>query len=82
MKLYKLVFVYPDGHMEEDFDQFTSEEKALEYGEDLLGQVLNTEGVLRPNDNSEFGFSKKHKPYFMIYELEDEESRLVYESKH
>ena len=80
MKSYKLVFAYPDGHIEEDFDQFMELEKAKEYGEDLLGQVLNTESVFKGEDN-DFGFSKKHKPYFMVYEVEGEESHLVYESK-
>ena len=82
MKSYKLVFAYPDGHIEEDFDQFMELEKAVAYGEDLLGQVVNTEGVFKPNGEDDFGFRKKKQPYFMVYEIEDGNSKLVHESKH
>ena len=82
MKSYKLVFVYPDGHIKEDFDQFMELEKAVAYGEDLLGQVVNTEGVFKPNGEDDFGFRKKKQPYFMVYEIEDGNSKLVHESKH
>ena len=80
-KYFKLEFVYPDGHIEEIFDVFHSEEKAKEYGNSLLVQVQNTEGVKRPESDS-LSFKKKGKPYYMVYEYEGEEGRLIFESKH
>ena len=44
-KRYKVVFVYPDGHIEEVDDIFTNGRDALEYGNNLLGQVINTEKI-------------------------------------
>ena len=59
-KRYKLVFVYPDGHIEEIDYTFKSGHDALEYGDNLLGQVHNTEKLRdrSPVDVEDF-FGKK-----------------------
>lgn len=81
-KNYKLVFVYPDGHIEEIDNLFSDLDSAKMYGETLLGQVYNTESFINTGDDEEFGFSKKIDPYFMVVELGGKKYRLVYESKH
>ena len=80
-KLYKLVFVYPDGHIEEVENLFNNGKDALEYGNNLLGQVVNTEGVFHPSGENEFGFKKKIDPYFMIIEINGKKYHLVYDSR-
>ena len=80
-KRYKLVFVYPDGHIEEIDDLFRNGRDALEYGNNLLGQVAHTEKsrVAAPNDDF---FSKDPiDPYFMIVEISGKKYRMVYSSK-
>ena len=52
---FKVVFVYADGHIEEIDDLFSSQEKAVQYGEELLGQVGHTEKFFDRKDG-EFGF--------------------------
>ena len=82
-KYYRVVFVYPDGHIEEIDDQFENGKDALEYGNNLLNQVRNTEDVFhRANyDDSEFNFNTKHEAHFMIVESNGKKYRLVYDSK-
>ena len=79
---YKLVFVYPDGHIEEFDEIFRDEKKAIEYGESLIAQVQGTEGVMKPNGGGLFASKRKRKPYFMIVSVEEGTYHLVYESKH
>ena len=82
-KYYKVVFVYPDGHIEEIQDQFQNGRDALDYGNNLLAQVKNTEGVLQrgQNDFDEFDFREKKEASFMIVEMNGKKYRLVYDSK-
>ena len=82
-KYYKLVFVYPDGHLEEIEETFNTEAEAAEYGENLTIQVENTEGNHRGSDEKdEFGFKKKKiKPYYMILLIEGKDYRLVRDSR-
>ena len=80
-KHYKVVFVYPDGHIEEINDQFKTGKDALEYGNNLLAQVKNTEGVFHRGDyDNEFGFNEKKEAHFMIVEMNGKKYRLVYDS--
>lgn len=84
VKFYKVVFVYPDGHIEEIDEQFQNGNDALEYGKNLLNQVRNTEGVLQRgsrHDDDVFGFNEKQQAHFMIVEMNGEQYRLVYDSK-
>ena len=77
---YKVVFVYADGHIEEIDDTFSSEEKAIQYGEELLGQVKNTESYLGSQERGLF--KRKKKPYFMVIQISEGTYHMVYESKH
>lgn len=81
-KIYKIVFVYPDGHIEDIDTEFHTGKEALEYGNNLLAQVYNTEGVFRGLSSSgdEFDFQEKKEPHFMILEVRGKKSRLVYDS--
>ena len=84
-KLYKIVFVYPDGHIEEVEDLFRNGPDALEYGNNLLAQVRATEGSYHKNKDEGlfgFGFKKKNKAYFMIVEIEDKDYKMVYDSRN
>ena len=76
---YKVVFVYADGHIEEIDDTFSSEEKAIQYGEELLGQVKNTESYLGSQERGLF--KRKKKPYFMVIQISEGTYHMVYESK-
>ena len=81
-KYYKIVFVYPDGHIEEIQDQFFKGKDALDYGNNLLNQVKYTEGVLpRGSFDDDFGFKKKQDPYYMIVEIDGKKYRMVYDSR-
>lgn len=82
-KYYKVIFVYPDGHLEEVDDQFNSGKDALEYGNNLFVQVKNTEGVFQRGDFSDddLGFKEKIEPHFMIIEITGKKYRLVFDSR-
>ena len=83
-KKYRVVFVYPDGHIEEIDQVFKTGKEALDYGNSMLTQVANTEG-LRSNRAylDEDGFMNKEpiKPYFMIVELNKKKMTLVFDSR-
>lgn len=82
-KYYRVVFVYPDGHIEEIEENFTAGRDALDYGNNLIIQVQNTEGVFRgvSADDEDFGMKEKIDPYFMIIEVNGKKRRLVYDSR-
>ena len=83
-KRYKLVFVYPDGHIEEIDQIFNTGREALDYGNSLLAQVANTEGLRsnHPYLDDDGLFSKEPiQPYFMIIELDKKKYHLVYDSR-
>ena len=77
---YRVVFVYPDGHIEDIDMIFGSKEDAVAYGDNLLGQVANTEQFHGGDD--EFGFKEKINPYFMVVATKGKKYHLVYESRH
>ena len=80
-KLYKVVFVYPDGHLEETFDTFNDAHDALNYGNSLLAQVRGTGDIRDASLDNPFG-RKKHKAYFMIVEISKDKSySIVYDSR-
>ena len=80
-KYYKLVFVYPDRQMEEVDETCFVGQEALDYGNNLLGQVEHTEKVLNRRANSDiFEERTSSEPYFMILEIEGKKRRLVYDS--
>lgn len=82
-KIYKVVFVYPDGHIEEIEDVFKNGKEALEYGNNLLVQVRNTEGVFSRREIDDIFKQKESiKPHFMIIEIVGKKYHLVYESKN
>lgn len=80
-KYYKVVFVYPDTHVEEIEEQFKTGTEALEYGNGLITQVKNTEGTFKGTEVDEFGFKEKIEPYFMILEIKGKKYRLVFDSR-
>lgn len=81
-KYYKVIFVYPDGHIEEIQDQFETGRDALDYGNNLLNQVKNTEDVFQKSsfEQDDLGFKEKGKPHFMIVEMNGKKYRLVFDS--
>ena len=81
-KSYKVVFVYPDGHIEEVDELFNTGKEALEYGKNLLGQVHGTESFLNRRPASDI-FEERDpiEPYFMIIEISGKKYHLVYDSR-
>lgn len=73
-KNYRVVFVYPDSHIEEIEEVFNDGKEALEYGNSMLVQVANTEQFHAFAD-------EKIQPYFMIVEVNGKKHRMVYNSK-
>lgn len=81
-KRYRVVFVYPDGHIEEIDDVFTNGRDALEYGNNLLGQVNSTEkNFSHSYDPDDFFHRDPIEPYFMIVEIGNKKYHLVYDSR-
>jgi len=80
---FKVVFFYPDRHIEEVDELFFSEEKAIEYGKQLLGQVVNTEEYLGKHRNGDGIFHrKKQQPHFMVIEIGPEKKyHVVFDSQ-
>ena len=84
-KAYRLIFVYPDGHIEEINQLFSKGQDALELGNSMLVQVRNTENIKghrQPSGMDEFGFREDVEPYFMIVEIHNNKYHLVYESRY
>ena len=83
-KRFRLVFVYPDGHIEEINQVFNTGREAMDYGNSLIAQVASTEGM-RSNKAylDEDGFMSKEpiEPYYMIVELYKKKMTLVYDSR-
>ena len=81
-KMYKVVFVYPDGHIEEIEELFNAGKDALEYGNSLLAQVRATEGVFNRHQVEDiFAERQSSDPYFMIIELVGKKYHMVYDSR-
>ena len=74
-KIYKVVFTYPDGHIEEIEDEFKSGADALECGNGILAQIPNTERYRNPFD------VEKKEPGFSIVEVVGKKRKIVYNSK-
>ena len=74
-KIYKVVFTYPDGHIEEIEDEFKSGADALECGNCILAQIPNTERYRNPFD------VEKKEPGFSIVEVVGKKRKIVYNSK-
>ena len=83
-KRYRLVFVYPDRHIEEIDVWFSNGREALDYGNNLLGQVYNTEKFrdTSPSGFDDFFEKKPIDPYFMIVEVHNKKRRMVYDSRN
>ena len=75
-KWYKLVFVYPDGHIEDIQETFKDVERAIDYGKKLAIQVVHTEKIRNGI------FRRKPKSYFMVVEAQDSDYRMVYDSRY
>ena len=58
-KYYRVVFVYPDGHLEDIEDTFKSGADALECGNTIMAQISSTEQY-----RSKYSEDKKD-PYFI-----------------
>ncbi len=72
MTAYYLSFSYPDGHVEEVEESFSSLDAAVAYGKNLLNQVRATENIR--NDSSE----EKLEPHFEIKKFDGENYHIVY----
>ena len=77
---YKVTISYPDGHLEEIEEEFTSLQKAIDFGEKYLAQVYGTE-QFRGNALDEHNFFHKKKPYFIVDSHGEGESKIVFDSR-
>ena len=80
MTLYKVHIIYPNGE-EEIIDQdFLSLNKAKEYAEHILGQVMyNAKFHKSSFDGS--GNERVTDPYCMVLAFDGEESKVVFDSR-
>ena len=74
-KTYRVVFTYPDGHVEEIQEHFRSGADALEYGKSMLAQIPNMERYRNPFD------VEKREASFMVVEVYNRKQKIVYSSK-
>lgn len=74
-KYYRVVFVYPDGHLEDIEDTFKSGADALECGNTIMAQISSTEQY-----RSKYSEDKKD-PYFMIVEIKGKKRTIVYDNR-
>lgn len=77
MKLYYVIMTYPSGKVEELQESFEQFADAKEYGLQLLNQVPHNENYRSPSFLEE---ERQVKPFFVIVEKSDKESRIVYDS--
>ena len=77
MKLYYVIMTYPSGKVEELQESFEQVADAKEYGLQLLNQVPHNENYRSPSFLEE---ERQVKPFFVIVEKSDKESRIVYDS--
>lgn len=77
MKLYYVIMTYPSGKVEELQESFEQFADAKEYGLQLLNQVPHNENFRSPSFSEE---ERQVKPFFVIVEKSDKESRIVYDS--
>ena len=76
-KVYTVEFFYPDGHVEELEEMYSSFERAKQYGLDLLNQVQATEQF----HGSKVRFNDRGKAYFLIIEHEEESRKTIFDSR-
>ncbi len=74
-KFYRVIFVYPDGHLEDIDDTFKTGADALECGNTIMAQISSTEQY-----RSAYSEDKKD-PYFMIVEIKGKKRTLVYDNR-
>ena len=74
-KYYRVIFVYPDGHLEDIDDTFKTGSDAREYGNTIMAQISSTE-QFRSNYSED-----KKDPYFMIVEIKGKKRTLVYDNR-
>ena len=74
-KYYRVVFVYPDGHLVDIEDTFKSGADALECGNTIMAQISSTEQY-----RSKYSEDKKD-PYFMIVEIKGKKRTIVYDNR-
>lgn len=74
-KFYRVIFVYPDGHLEDIDDTFKTGADALECGNTIMAQISSTEQY-----RSAYSEDKKD-PYFMIVKIKGKKRTLVYDNR-
>lgn len=74
MALYYLSFSYPDGHVEEIQETFSSLDAAIAYGTNLFNQVGGTEQYKKGSRNH-------NKAHFEVLKVEGDVRQIVYKSK-
>ena len=77
MKLYYVIMTYPSGKVEELQEGFEQCEAAKAYGIQLLNQIPHNENYRSPSFLEE---EKQIKPFFVVVEKDDKESKIVYDS--
>ena len=80
MPIFRVIVTYPNAKVEEIDEDFNHYEEALAYANHLLGSVDANEQY-HPDILDEEGEAKHVKPYAIITERIDNESRIVYDSR-
>lgn len=80
--MYLVTVSYPDGHVEDIFEEFQELKPAVQYGLDLLNQVRATEQFKDPDyKEDEFGFAEAQEAYFYVTRVDDEGRKIVFDSR-
>lgn len=79
--IYIVEFSFPDGHVQELEQRFKKLEDAIDYAENMVGQVNHTERFRGGDSFDEGGFSSKRKPFYYVIKVFNNKRTLVYESK-
>ena len=78
---YILSFTYPDGHVEELDERYETLDDAVEFGDNLFNQVMNTERFHRNENVDDFGRPNEVEPYFIVIKIEDKSRKIVFSSR-
>ena len=74
---FELLISYPDGHVEIIEEIFYNLEKAKEYGDGMLSQIVATEQFHQGKDDGSLAPRRLHKPYYEIYRVVEGSRELV-----
>ena len=80
MSVFKVIVTYPNAQEEEIDEDFYQLEKAIEYAEHILGEVQYNAPFHEDSFDDE-GEVISVEPFALVKELENNEAKVVYDSR-